>query len=139
MLDFAMPDLTFPMVKYGKLETRWDLRVLLYKGGAKGNPKTVYIQIAAGELGRPLIERLELVKRIHEAMTVRLVSGGAKSSAFSTLCNLRRFFAWGDQFVQCMSLETVENSYRHWCDFLVNRVRLKAISQVTAYINPAIQ
>lgn len=90
MLDFAMPDLTFPMVKYGKLETRWDLRVLLYKGGAKGNPKTVYIQIAAGELGRPLIERLELVKRIHEAMTVRLVSGGAKSSAFSTLCNLRK-------------------------------------------------
>ena len=37
MLDVTIPDLTFPMVEYGKLETPWDLRVLLYKGGAKEN------------------------------------------------------------------------------------------------------
>jgi integrase len=133
MRDFAMPDLTFPMVTYGKLETRWDLRVLLYKGGAKGNSRTVFNQMAAGELGRPLVERLELVKRIHEAMTARLVGGGTKSTAFSTLRNLRGFFAWADEFEQGVSLETVEDSYRHWCDFLVNRVRLKAIENLTAY------
>lgn len=133
MLDVAMPDLTFPMVKYGKLETRWDLRVLLYKGGAEGNPKTVFNHMAAGDLGRPLVERLELVKRIHEEMTARLVGGGTKSTAFSTLRNLRGFFAWADKFEQILSHETVEDGYRHWCDYLVNRVRLKAIKDVTAY------
>ncbi len=133
MRDFAMPDLTFPMVKYGKLETRWDLRVLLYKGGAKGNQRTVFSQMAAGELGRPLVERLELVKRIHEAITARLVGGGSKYSAFSTLRSLRGFFAWCDEFDQPMSLKTVEDSYRHWCDFLVHRVRLKLIKNISAY------
>jgi hypothetical protein len=120
-------------VKYGKLETRWDLRVLLYKGGAKENLRTVFNQMAAGELGRPLVERLELVKRIHEAMTARLVGGGAKKSASTTLSKLRVFFAWADQFEQAVSLETVADSYRHWCDFLLNRVRLKAIKNSTAY------
>lgn len=133
MRDFAIPDLAFPMVNYGKLETPWDLRVLLYKGGAKGHPKKVFNQMAAGELGRPLVERLELVKRIHEAMTARLVGGGKRSSAFTTLHRLRDFFTWADEFDQAMSLETVEDSYRHWCDFLVNRVRLKAIGKETAY------
>ena len=85
MRDFAMPDLTFPMVTYGKLETRWDLRVLLYKGGAKGNSRTVFTQMAAGELCRPMVERQELVKRIHEAMTARWVGCGTTITAVRTL------------------------------------------------------
>lgn len=133
MHDVAISDLTFPMVEYGKLETPWDLRVLLYKGGAKGHPKSVFNQMAAGELGRPLVERLELVKLIHEAMTARLVGGGSKRSAFGTLRGLREFFAWADKFEHAVSLETVEDSYRHWCDFLLNRIRLKAIENNTAY------
>lgn len=133
MRDFAILDLTFPMVKYGTLETRWDLRVLLYKGGAEGIPKTVFNHMASGHLGRPLVERLELVKRIHEAMTARLVGGGSKYSGLATLRSLRHFFAWADEFKQPVSLETVEDSYRHWCDFLVNRVRLKAIKNSSAY------
>lgn len=133
MRDFAMPDLTFPMVKYGKLETRWDLRVLLYKGGAKGNPRTVFNQMASGKLGPPLLERLELVTRIHEAMTARLVGGGTKKSGFCTQVRLRNFFAWADEFEHLLSLETVEDSYRHWCNFLVDRVRFKAIKNLSAY------
>lgn len=132
MCDVIIPDLTFPMVKYGKQETPWDLRVLLFKGGAKGYPKTVFKQIGAGELGRPLIHRMELVKRIHEAMVARLVGGGAKTTAFSTLRAFREFFAWADGFEQAISLETVEDTYRHWCSFLRNRQRLKAIKNNTA-------
>lgn len=131
MRDVALPDLTFPMVKYGRTETPWDLRVFLYKGGAKGNPKTAFNQIAAGELGRPLLERLELVKRIHEEMTAKLVGGGARASAFDTLRNLRYFFGWSDEFDQSLSMDAVESTYRHWCDFLVNRQRLKAIKKST--------
>jgi len=133
MHDLEIPDLTFPMVKYGINETPWDLRVLLYKGGAKVNPKKVFIQIASGKLGHPLIERIELVTRIHQEMTARLSGGGAKVTALDTLRRLREFFAWADEFEQMVSLETVENIYRHWCDFLVNRVRLKTLENNSAY------
>ncbi len=133
MRDMSIPDLIFPMVNYGRQETPWDLRILLYKGGAKGHQKLVFNQIAAGDLGSPLIERLELVKRIHEAMTARLVGGGSKATAFHTQRRLREFFAWADEFNQPLSLETVEDTYRHWCDHLLNRQRLKAIRNRTAY------
>jgi integrase len=133
MRDVTISDLTFPMVKYGKQETPWDLRVLLFKGGSKGRPKRIFNQIAAGELGRPLIERIELVKRIHESMTARLVGGGSKASAFSTQQHLRQFFAWADESEQLVSLETVEDTFRHWCDFLVNRERLETIKNNSVY------
>lgn len=133
MRDLAIPDLTFPKVKYGLNETPWDLRVLLYKGGAKRNPRAVFNQMAAGELGKPLIERIELVTRIHQEMTARLVGGGKKTTAFTTLGRLRDFFGWADEFEQRVSLESVENVYRHWCDFLLNRVRLKTLKHRSAY------
>lgn len=133
MLDVTIPDLTFPMVEYGKLETPWDLRVLLYKGCAKERINTVFNQIADGSLGRPLRERIELVKRLHEEMTARLVGGGAKATAFNTYRTLRNFVAWGDEFDLPFSLESVEDTYRHWCDYLRNRELLKAIKKSTAY------
>jgi hypothetical protein len=133
MRDLAIPDLTFPMVKYGLQETPWDLCVLLYVGGAKGNCRTVFKQIAAGELVGVLTERIELVKKIHEEMTARLVGGGAQASTKGTLKKLRKFFAWADEFEKVVSLETVEDIYRYWCDFMVNQVRLKAIKGRTAY------
>ena len=105
MRDLAIPDLTFPMVKYGLNETPWDLRVLLYKGGAKGNPRSVFNQMAAGELGNPLIERIELVTRIHQEMTARLVGGGRKQPRLLLWKMLRDFFAWADEFEQCCPLK----------------------------------
>jgi integrase len=134
MLDMPLPDLTFPMVSYGARETRWDLRILLYKGGAKSSPRTVFNQIAAGDLGRPIVERIELVQRLHVAMTARLVGGGSKTTSFSTLKFLRHFFSWADEGGYPISLETVEEIYRGWCDFLLHRVRLREITGVTAYV-----
>lgn len=121
------------MVEYGRLETRWDLRVLLYWGAAAVNVREVFNQIATGEFGKPLLERLELVERIHAAMTARLVGGRSRKSAFSYLKALRSFFAWADEFEQAVSLETVEDAYRHWADYLMSRVRLKAIKNNSAY------
>ena len=132
MLDVTIPDLTFHIVEYGRTETPWDLRVLLYKGGAKENVRTVFNQIAEGKLSRPLRERIELVKRIHEEMTAKLVGGGTKRTAFATFKDLRYFVAWVDEFDQPFALESVEDSFRHWCDYLHNRELLKAIKNVTA-------
>lgn len=133
MLELAIPDLTFPMVQYGFHETPWDLRVLLYRGGAKENLRLVFNKMAEGKFGPPIIERIELVNRIHQEMTARLTGGGTKRTAFSTLRCLREFFAWADEFGLALSLETVEDTYRHWCDFLLSRVRLKQIKNDTAY------
>lgn len=133
MRNGAIPDLTFPMVEYGRLETRWDLRMLLYRGASKANVRTVFKQIAEGEFGRPMIERLELVKRIHGTIIARLVGGGAKISALGCLKALRVFFTWADDSVQAVALENVEDAFRHWADYLINRVRLKTIRNNTAY------
>ncbi|HEY6898098.1 MAG TPA: hypothetical protein VI279_12625 [Rhodocyclaceae bacterium] len=133
MLDLHIPDLTFPMVKYGKQETRWDLRILLYRGASRANYKSVFNEISDGALGTPIIERIELVKRIHEAMTARLVGGGKRATAFGTFRRLREFFAWADDTDQSPSLETIEDTFFRWCDFLLHRCRLKVIDSATAY------
>lgn len=81
MRDLHIPDLTFPMIRCGRQQTPLDLRILLYKGGAGCNYKKVFNRIAAGDLGRPIAERIELVERIHETMLASLVGGGASVSA----------------------------------------------------------
>ncbi|MDD5175292.1 MAG: hypothetical protein PHQ05_02560 [Sterolibacterium sp.] len=133
MRDLNIPDLTFPIVTYGRMETPWDLRTLLYMGGAKTSPRTVFNQIAAGELGRPIVERIDLALRLHEAINANLVGGGSKRTASSILKPLRCFFGWADAGGHPLSLETVEAKYRYWCDFLLHRVRLREIKENTAY------
>lgn len=130
--DSSLPDLTFPMIAYGSIQVPWDLRVFLYKGASGANYRTVFNRIADGEMGGPQVARFELVKRIHEEMTARLIGGGSSSSAISTFRRLRHFVAWADQHDQVLSMEAVEASYRHWCDFLFNRVRLKEIKERSA-------
>ncbi len=80
MLDFQPPDLTFPMLAYGKDETPLDLRPLLYKGGAGTNAKLVSVRIDAGELGIPLENRIEVVQQMHEVFSDFLGRGGRHSS-----------------------------------------------------------
>jgi hypothetical protein len=128
-VDAGLPDLTFPMVRYARNETPWDLRVLLYKGASEVGYRggKAFIAIAEGQYGQPVAERLPLVTRIHAEMTARLVAGGkgARTTARNTFDKLRAFVIWADQNDQPLSLETVETTYRHWTDFLVDRWRVK--------------
>lgn len=94
MLEFHLPDLTFPAITYGRNETHWDLRWLLYKGGAGSNARVVDRMIDAGELGRPLVERIELVKRIHETLANYLGRGGRRPTVKTRFTTLRVFFHW---------------------------------------------
>ncbi len=133
--ETSLPDLTFPMVKFGSQQTPWDLTVLLYKGGAKADHRgaVVFLRIAAGELGRPLIERLELVKRFHEEMTAKLVGGGSDRTTLGTYTSIRSLFAWADEREVALSLETIESSYRLFTDFLLDRAKTKQIKRASAY------
>ena len=75
--DLRIPDLNFPTVKFGETATPWDLKVLLYFGGAKQYPKLVGDMMKTGRLGDPLIDRLELVRKIHDEINGALAGGGS--------------------------------------------------------------
>ncbi len=124
MLDRQLPDLTFPSVAFGKNETPWDLRCLLYKGGAGANSRRVGAIIDAGELGRPLVERIELVTQMHETIANIIGRGGRRATIDGQIRNLRSFFRWADETENPLDLKSVESSYLHWTDALLVRVRI---------------
>lgn len=122
--DFRVPDFTFPSATYGKYETPWDLKVLLYLGGAKANPRHVGDLLTSGRLGDPLLERFDLVQKIHEAINGKLVGGGSHRSACTRVELIRRFFTWAEQANQPLTLDTIQTTYLHWTDWLMHRQRV---------------
>lgn len=125
MLDVHLPDLTFRGVSFGANETPWDLRRLIYRGGAKAHTKKVASMIDAGNLGRPMIERIELVCLIREVLLNYLESGGQRATVEDSIGMLRFFFEWADKATgTALSIATVAESYRHWCDALLHRARV---------------
>ncbi|SIT45930.1 Phage integrase family protein [Paraburkholderia piptadeniae] len=124
MRDTDLPDLTFPMVRLGTMETPWDLLGLLYRGGAAARPNHVSALIAGGDLGIPVPERIALVQRIHSEIASVLVSGGGKETARSRIYCVRRFFAWADDGGAAMTLDTVIDVFVHWTDYLLHRQRV---------------
>lgn len=123
MRELDIPDLTFSMVKYGKIETPWDLRALLYQGGAGTNVSKVGDKIAKGTLGAPILNRLPLVEKIHEVIAGELVGGGSRYTALGRIENLRRFFSWAEGEERSLTLESVESVFIDWTDYLLHRQR----------------
>lgn len=134
MRDVRLPDLRFPDVKLGVNETPWDLRTLLYKGGAGALANKVVGMIEAGKLGSPLVERIELVEKTYEEIRAALAAGGSKETANTSITSLRGFFKWADSAGHSLSLDTVASIYVHWSDYLLHRVRvIKNMLLGTAY------
>lgn len=121
--DFRLPDLSFPNVRFGPLATPWDLRILLYVGGAEARAPAVMGLIDSGALGGPLCERLPLVSRLHEHVSTELASGGSRQTAFRQISCLQYFFAFADLEQLPLTLETVTATYCKWADWLVCRTR----------------
>lgn len=134
MLDLHLPDLTFPELVYGKYETPWDLRRLLYKGGAGVNARIVGRMIDAGELGRPLVERIELVRLMHESLLALLGRSGRRETLKSLIDALKSFFHWADETGNPLDVECLASSYLHWTDALLHRVKVgEGLSERTGY------
>lgn len=133
-----IPDLTFPSILYGKAETPWDLKVLLYKGGAAANRRNVSKKIDAGELGAPLLDRLKLVERLHEILNKAIVGGGSRDALESNIELLRRMFIYADEEGISLTLVTVESTYQIWSDALLYRVKvIRDMKPGTAYAHCA--
>ena len=133
--SFEIPDLTFSSVIFGKYETPWDLRVLLYFGGASANVRTVISRIARGELKNPLRDRLELVVKLHEALDGQLVGGKSTYSVGNKIRGLREIFSWAESVGAPLTMEAIERTYLAWADSLVHRQRIvRDLSGCSAYV-----
>lgn len=121
----SLPDLTFPAVEYGEMETPWDLRILLYKGGAGTRVNRTRGLIASGALGAPQLDRLELLCKLHEEISANLSKGGSRATADSLIQNLRSMFTFAEHRRLPLTLAGITETYLHWADFLVHRTRIK--------------
>ena len=112
----------------------FDLKRLLYKGGAGTRLNLVDSSIRSGALGSALHQRFELVKRIHNAIADKLAGGGSSETAktqFNQLCN---FFKWAEGTNHHLDLDSVQASYIHWTDYLLHRQNVeKSLRQSSAY------
>lgn len=120
-----LPDLSFPQISYGRLETPWDLRCLLYRGGAATNSKHVLARIDSGQLGKPIIGRVPLVTEIHRVLIDRLVSGGSRATTRGLISTLRQFYSWFDNhsIASALSIESIQADYTEWTNHLLWRTR----------------
>lgn len=125
MSEPHITDLTFPNLKYGKQETPWDLRLLLYKGGAAANLREVGNLIAKGALGNPVANRFPLVQKLHDVIAGRLAGGGSRNTARTSIEVLRRFYSWAEEdAARSLSMESIERLYVEWTDHLLHRQRI---------------
>lgn len=122
--DAHLPNLTFKDIKYGKKETPWDLGILLYRGGASANSKLVVKLIADGKLGKPQLDRLALVVKLHEKINGSVSEGGSRETAKTQIVHLRLFFGWADRKNLTLDLDAVTETYCAWADSLVYRTRI---------------
>lgn len=130
----SLPNLTFSMIQYGKRETPLDLCPLLYRGGAGSKANLVSKLISQGDFGEPIVERIQLVKKIHEYLEGRLVGGGRRGSAGTAIRRLREFFTWVDDSGKNISLDSVERVYIEWTDYLLQRQRVVGdVSEIHIY------
>lgn len=135
MPEISIPDLSFPGVNFGPQETPWNLQAWLHRNGAAVPINKVNALVQSGSLGHPLPERIELVFQIREILLNYLQAGGRRQTVRSCLEKLKIFFTWADQYTaKKLSLSTAEEMYRHWCDDLIHRVRVKReLKEITAH------
>lgn len=133
MVD-KQPDLSFPMLEYGKTETPWDLTPLLYRGGAALKTKSAMIKIAQHEVGDLLADRIGLVKRLHSNLVDDLARGISRFSVENKVQCLRRFFTWADLANLGLSLESISDTFLQWADHQLHRQRVeRSLSQRSTY------
>lgn len=119
-----LPDLRFPEVDFGSTETPWNMNSLIYKGGASANIRRVESLAAAGMLGAPLKERLDLVLKLYEEINAAVCGGGSRGTTSAQLRCLRRFFSFADRTDRPLTVDSVTSTYCAWAESLFQRTCL---------------
>ena len=134
MAEPTIPDLTFPGNQYGSIERPWDLRPLLYRGGAGTPISKVADRIAQGDLGTPIKDRIPLAQQLHEHLAGKLAGGGGRATIKLSIAYLRNFYTWTDITGRSPTLDSIEQDYIDYSEHLLHRVRvLKDLSEDSAH------
>lgn len=131
--ELRLPDLTLSAIPVGGKETPYDLKRLLYKGGASCRVDQADQAIQNGLLGHIQKDRVELVRAIREFIHTDLIAGGSSETARTKIEQLVYFFAWADRTNAALNFDKVINSYLLWTEHLLHRVQvLRELKQRTA-------
>jgi hypothetical protein len=131
---FGLERLTFASLVVGPRETQPDLKRLLYKGGASTRLDRVSKAIQEGLLGTIQVDRLELVRSLHEVIDGKLSGGGSATTARNQIDETVSFFAWADAAAAPLTKTDIATTYVDWTDHLFHRATVaKDISERTAY------
>lgn len=133
MDKLQIPDLTFPSITYGSLETPFDLKIFLYKGASQARKREVPELIQSEELGSPIVARLPLIATIHSVLLAKLTGGGSRHTLEGQISRLRRYYKYADSF----DLDPTEsNAHSIFVDLIESfqqRQRLKSLTAEAVY------
>lgn len=133
MTELEIPDLTFPGVRYGKRESPYNMRIFLYRGGAKARKNRVNGLIDSAQLGSPIAARLPLVMKLHEILLSTIAAGGRKLSVEATLSALRLFYDYADTAQRDPTATTASELFVGWIETRQHKQRLKQLKARTVY------
>lgn len=111
--SLGLDSLTFP-IEYGLRETPLSLKSLAYFGGAACNIRILEETISSGALGKPIVSRIPLIRKIHYELLVCLESGGARSTVVSTFSYIRQFYTFCDKSGISIDMNNVIEAYLEW-------------------------
>ncbi|MCR6625333.1 MAG: hypothetical protein NVV67_03490 [Pseudoxanthomonas sp.] len=131
----AVPDLTFPDVSYGSIETPYDLRWFLYKGGASVIRRYVNREIESGSLGKPIMARLPFLVRLHETLHEKVAKGGSKLTLHGSIQKLGEFYRFMDSQNHNPSLESAEKDFKRWITYRKREAFAGRLSEDAVYEN----
>ncbi|AZD58230.1 hypothetical protein C4K18_0226 [Pseudomonas chlororaphis subsp. aurantiaca] len=81
-----------------------------------------------------MIDRIELVKRLHLNLVDDLARGGSRFSVDNKVQCLRRFFAWADREKLGLSLDSISDTFLQWADHQLHRLRIeRTVSERSVY------
>lgn len=124
MLDRVIPDLLIRSIPAGPRGNGRDLKRFLYRGAAGNNMRLdVDKRIKKGELGLPLLERLELLELIHARLEGAPISIHSKLSWYSLIS---LFIQWVDRQsdVTRLTQSTAKVLLLDYADHLKHRVKV---------------
>lgn len=133
MGDNPGADLDFPMIATFNNEVPIDLAWYLYSGGAKVHKRYVIERIAGGHLGYPRLERLPLLKNIHQQLAERIAKGGSKDTFKTSVTYLTYFYRFADAQGLDPTAANAKQIFVDWADHLNQRMRRKELKSRSVY------
>lgn len=127
-----LPELCVRSPNDGDTRPMWNLGRFLYVGAVHENARWVWRKIERGELGKPQLERAELLSAIKETLETRLIKGQAERSISSYLSSLVLFFRFLEDHQHSFSLEELEANYLSYAEYLFIATHKKPAMQKMA-------